>query len=207
MVESTATTVFIFAVLFNNLLFDVGLRLFKANFLFVWEHVSTMNDEDRRQIAAALESADEPTIRKIIREAESFLDAQLKAGLAADQALAFHPFHSGDGPINVAASESDAVIIPEIELGQITMQVFFLAVLIDAIHAAFENRERALDGVRVNVAANVFLDRVLDRFVGGEVSIRAGIEAAFIGMQAGFPFHVFGHDARDSILVGNRNVE
>jgi hypothetical protein len=44
-----------------------------------------MNDDERREIAKALGKADEATIKEIVREAESFLEAQLKAGLAADQ--------------------------------------------------------------------------------------------------------------------------
>jgi hypothetical protein len=48
----------------------------------------------------------------------------LKLGLVrlpVHQALAFHTFHGGDGPINVAAPESDAVIVSELELGRDTL--------------------------------------------------------------------------------------
>jgi hypothetical protein len=44
-----------------------------------------MNDKERLEIAATLQGADEPTLKEIMREAESFLEAQLKAALAADQ--------------------------------------------------------------------------------------------------------------------------
>jgi hypothetical protein len=46
------------------------------------------------------------------------------------EALAFHALHSGDGPVNVTATESDAVIVAEIELGQIAVKVLFFAMLI-----------------------------------------------------------------------------
>ena len=73
-----------FALFFNNLTFDFGW-LFTASFLFIWEHVSTVNDEIEGKSQPVLEGADEPTIREVVREAEFFLEAQLKAGLAADQ--------------------------------------------------------------------------------------------------------------------------
>jgi len=72
------------AIFFDYLLF-ILLRLFVAGFLFIWQHQNTMNDDERREIAKILANVDEPTIREIVREAESFLEAQLKAALAADQ--------------------------------------------------------------------------------------------------------------------------
>jgi hypothetical protein len=44
-----------------------------------------MNQNEQKELAEALSAADEPMIREIIREAESFLEAQLKVGLASDQ--------------------------------------------------------------------------------------------------------------------------
>jgi hypothetical protein len=43
-----------------------------------------MTKEEIAKIRTALAGADDPTIREIIREAESFLSAQLQAGLASD---------------------------------------------------------------------------------------------------------------------------
>ena len=43
-----------------------------------------MTKEEIVEIRTVLEKADEPTIREIVREAESFLAAQLQAGLASD---------------------------------------------------------------------------------------------------------------------------
>jgi hypothetical protein len=43
-----------------------------------------MDANERQRIEEALSAADEPTLREIVREAESFLADQLKAGLAAD---------------------------------------------------------------------------------------------------------------------------
>jgi hypothetical protein len=44
------------------------------------------------------------------------------------------------------------MIIPELELRQIPVQMLLAAMLIDALHAALENGEGALDGVRVDRA-------------------------------------------------------
>lgn len=43
--------------------------------------------------------------------------------------------------------------------------------LIDAFHAALENGIEALDGIGMNGTANVFLFRVNDGFMGGELAI------------------------------------
>lgn len=50
------------------------------------------------------------------------------------------------------------------------MQVSFAAMLIDALHDAFEDREEAFNRVRVNVAANVFASRVAHRGVRSELN-------------------------------------
>ncbi|WP_038382728.1 hypothetical protein [Bradyrhizobium elkanii] len=44
-----------------------------------------MTDEERRKLAEAFKTADMETLKEIMREAESFLAAQLTAGLASDQ--------------------------------------------------------------------------------------------------------------------------
>jgi hypothetical protein len=57
------------------------------------------------------------------------------------------------------------VVVAEIVLREIPVQVLLAAVLVDAAHAPLEDREHALNRVAVNVAANVFADRVLDGVV------------------------------------------
>jgi hypothetical protein len=44
-----------------------------------------MNDEERRKLAETLKAAKPEVLAEIVREAESFLAEQLKAGLASDQ--------------------------------------------------------------------------------------------------------------------------
>ncbi len=123
------------------------------------------------------------------------------------EALARHALDRGLRPVNVAAPEPDPVIIAEVKFREITMQVLFLAVLIDTLHAAFENRECAFDGICVHVATGLFLDRVLHGFMGGEMPIRAVLEAAFVGEQPSFLGDVVGDDPSHRILVSMSDME
>lgn len=55
-----------------------------------------MDDIERKKLAEVLAKAEPETIREIIREAESFLEAQLKVGLASDsRAMTLGAFLSG----------------------------------------------------------------------------------------------------------------
>ena len=60
----------------------------------------------------------------------------------------------------------------EIKLGEVTVKVLLFALLIDAFHAAFENREIAFDRIGVDgetiVIAGVFAGRVLHGFMLNE---------------------------------------
>ena len=44
-------------------------------------------------------------------------------------------------------AKRNAVAVAKIELGEIAVQVLLAAMLVDALHPAFEDREEALDGV------------------------------------------------------------
>lgn len=72
--------------------------------------------------------------------------------LPVHQALALRAFDRSNGAFNIAAAERNPVIVAEVELRQIPMQVLLAAVLIDAIHAAFEDREVAFDRIGGHVA-------------------------------------------------------
>src|SRR6185369_1567563 len=93
--------------------------------------------------------------------------------------------------------------IAEIELCQIAMQVLFGAMLIDALHAAFEDREITLNRVRMDLAAHVLARAVLHSLMIANASKARRIEAAFIGEQAAFLRHVLAHDPANRFLIGN----
>ena len=57
------------------------------------------------------------------------------------------------GPVLIVNAKRDAVGIAEIEFGQVAVQVLLAAVLIDALHAALEDREVTFDRVRGDFAA------------------------------------------------------
>lgn len=82
-----AAPFFLLLALFPNyLLFDIVLWGLVAAFWFIWKHwASPMTDDDRKQLAETLKTADPEVLKEIVREAESFLAAQLTAGLASDQ--------------------------------------------------------------------------------------------------------------------------
>lgn len=79
--------------------------------------------------------------------------------------------------------KSRAVRVAKIELGEIAMQVPFVAMLVDAPHPALENREKAFNGVGVHLPAHVFLGAVVDGFVAGELAPDAEIGAPLVGHQ------------------------
>ena len=63
------------------------------------------------------------------------------------------PYHSTKeffGPLSVINASGDALAIAEIKLCQIAVKVIFLAMLIDALHATFEDREKSFHGVSVD---------------------------------------------------------
>ena len=65
--------------------------------------------------------------------------------------------------------------------------MLFAAMLINAFHAALEDRKEALDRVGVDFAARIFASGVLDSFsCESEVFAQLGVEAAFIRVQDGF---------------------
>lgn len=103
--------------------------------------------------------------------------------LLIHQALAFDALHGLDGAVDVAIAELDAVIVAEVKFREIAVQMLLAAVLIDAAHPALEDREEALDRIGLHVAADIFVVRMRDGFMGGELATDRGIEAAFVGAQ------------------------
>ncbi len=79
------------------------------------------------------------------------------------EALADDARQGGNGTVGIAAAERGAVVVAELIFRQIAVQVPFGAVLVDALHAALEDREGALHGVRVDRAVvRVHIDAALE---------------------------------------------
>ena len=62
-------------------------------------------------------------------------------------------------------------------------EVLFRAVLVDALHAALEDREIAFDGVRAGAAPAVLLAAMDDRQVLRELPANFDVPGAFIGRE------------------------
>jgi hypothetical protein len=61
-------------------------------------------------------------------------------------------------PVCIIDAERDPLVVAEIELGEISFQVFCADVMIGTADAALEDREVALDDVSVYVAPDLFFD-------------------------------------------------
>ena len=103
-----------------------------------------------------------------------------------------------------------AIAVAEIELRQIAMQVRLADVLIDAINAALQDREKALDRVGVNIAAHILVVAVRDGAVRSKIPADAGKRRRFIGHEMTFArgtladhfAQVFGLDIRHVKRLG-----
>src|SRR2546430_362658 len=63
------------------------------------------------------------------------------------EALADDAFRREFGALEVGITERGARVVTEVELGKVTVQVLFLAMLIDGAHSALEDRKVAFDRV------------------------------------------------------------
>ena len=64
--------------------------------------------------------------------------------------------------------EGNIYAVAEIELRNIAVKVLLAAMLINALHAAFEDAVEPLKRVGVNVASHIFASAVRDKFMARE---------------------------------------
>ena len=126
--------------------------------------------------------------------------------LPPHEALAFRAFDRRKRAVDIATAEPDAVIVAEIKFGKVAVQMLFGAMLIDALHAAFEDRKRAFDSIGVDhiypplgntpaleeghISASTVLHGLMIRKFGPDFRV----EAAFVSVQAAFFGDIFLHD-------------
>src|SRR6266446_2800006 len=101
------------------------------------------------------------------------------------------------GALYIINTEPNAIAVAEIELSKISVQVLFFAMLVDAFHAALEDRIEAFNRIGVDVAANVFLLTVVDGFVAGKLRTNLKILTSLVGHQGGFFRDVGANDRRN----------
>jgi hypothetical protein len=66
------------------------------------------------------------------------------------------------GAHHIIDPQLDPVGVPEIELGQVAMEMVLPAMLVDAEHPALEDREEPFDAVGGHVATGVLLGGMID---------------------------------------------
>lgn len=93
------------------------------------------------------------------------------------EALALATAHRFHRALHIADLAS---VVAEIELGKITVQVLLPAVLINAAHAAFEDREKAFNRIGMNIAAHILNVRMHRGFVRRKFLAHANIVMAFV---------------------------
>ena len=88
---------------------------------------------------------------------------------AVSQSLADDAPQRASRALRIVNSKLHAVRISEIELCKIAVQMLFKTKLINAFHTALENAEEILDGVRLHVAADLFVRFVTDALMAREM--------------------------------------
>lgn len=79
----------------------------------------------------------------------------------------------------IVISKFDAVVISEIKFGKVAVQMGFAAMLINTLHAAFENREITFNRVGMDEAPCVFFLSMIDAFMAGELFANARVDVGF----------------------------
>lgn len=99
------------------------------------------------------------------------------------QALADHTKQRSAAALPIVAAVRFAVVVPELELREISVQVLLGAMLLDALHAALENRKAALDRVRVNTATDILAGLMVHLAVAEEPAVQhiTRIDRSFVG--------------------------
>ena len=129
--------------------------------------------------------------------------------LPIGEALADDALHGQRGALYVVYAQRNAIGIAEVKLAQIPVQVLLFAVLVDALHTAFENRIETFNGVGADDVAFAFREavhvgvaRVFVRAVGHgivacELLAQIVVVLALIGIDAGFLGDVGANDRHE----------
>src|SRR5579871_3505066 len=97
----------------------------------------------------------------------------------------------------VCAADGRAAVITEVEFAEVADEMRLAAMLVDARHAALEHREHVLDGVGVDLAANVLLGCVIDGAVLGELAACGDVELGLVSVELRFARGVLDEDVAD----------
>jgi hypothetical protein len=95
---------------------------------------------------------------------------------------------------HVINAKPDSIGVAEIEFGKVPVQVGFAHVLVDAVDAAFDDREISLDGVGVVVIPDVFLGRAIRDTMAGVESARDAVDWRLVALEPAVGAGVLGDD-------------
>lgn len=94
-----------------------------------------------------------------------------------------------------------AGVVTEIEFRKIAFQVLFSAVLIDTLHAAFEDREEAFNGVGADVATGILAFTVIYTLMAGILFAGFAVQHRLVGHKIGIARNVGEQDFTDCLAV------
>jgi hypothetical protein len=100
------------------------------------------------------------------------------------QPLALRALDCAVSAFSVVNAKGDAVRIAKVEFVQVSLQVVFPAVLIDARHATFEDTKKSLDRVCRHVATGIFAFGMIDALMLSEFLAGLFVVLCLVGMQA-----------------------
>jgi len=116
-------------------------------------------------------------------------------------------------PVLILDAKRRPVAVAELKLRNVAMQVLFLTVLVNALHAALENGVIALKRVGMNlhaglaVCVTVLADGVADGVVARILVAKLIVVLGLIGHNMSFARDVFTDDRQDSGCAGRVDME
>lgn len=113
------------------------------------------------------------------------------------EALTSHALKRNLTPPNIINTIRDSIVVTEIKFCSVAVKVLLAAVLVDALHAAFKDAVKALNGIGVDLW--LLAPRVFAFAVGGEVVARKfvckfGVLLCFVGEYHCLFSNVFAQD-------------
>src|SRR5438552_5067065 len=96
--------------------------------------------------------------------------------------------------VEIIDAERGAVVVPEIELGEVAVKVRLANVEIAAVNPALQNRKEILGGVGVGVASHVFVLAVRDSFMAGEQAADMPVVVRLVGAEVAREIDVLDDD-------------
>jgi hypothetical protein len=118
------------------------------------------------------------------------------------EALPNDAFDRAFGAFYVIYAEPDAIAIAKIEFGKVAVQMALAAMLVDALHAAFEDRIEAFNCVSVDDPTHVFADAVIDGLMHPIFFPKRAVSLPIIADDESFLGNV-GADDREQLTAGS----